>query len=735
MASNARWILVSNRMPFNYNPETEELTTSSGGLVTAISGIKAKTTVIWIGCVTDEASLKRIEKLPRTKGATIYRPILVPHYQYDAYYNGIGNDVLWPLLHYEAEMLRFSRVNWEEYVRVNRIFAEKIIAEAKDDDLIWIHDFHLFLVPGFVKEKRPKLKVGFFLHIPFPSSEIYRHLPVREEILRSLICADLIGFHDHAYLRHFCSAVYNVLGISSSLLTIEHDNHITQLGVFPVSVDVQNFMELARDAETTRRMKKLYLTSRTQKLILGVDRLDYIKGIELKLRSFRCFLRTHPEQVGKVRLLQIAVPSRTDVPEYRRLKEEIERLIGEINGEFSTPAYTPVQYMYNSVDKHDLMALYRGADAIFVSSKRDGMNLVCIEYVCAQNLRDPGVVLLSEFAGAASMLGHVLPINPWDEYKTAEAINVAITMPLEERKRRHAPMLEFLTNYTSAHWAQTFMDNLAIHKESRFAASRTKFLGEKKVMDELKKKLKGKSKILFIDYDGTLTPIVQRPEDAILSKKTLELMKKISRLRDVNTIIVSGRNGKFLRDVLGDDNFSMGAEHGAKFFDVKKKKWQNMVNMEKRRWFDEAKRIMKDYAKRTPDSLVETKDFAVAWHYRNSPRIFSKFQARKLMGELESGLSNFPVSVIHGKKVIEVRAMEANKGIFINWYKNNMLHEKEGILIAIGDDKTDEDMFHMVNRNNGISIKVGEEDTEAQYRLSNQADVFDLLQDVILENW
>ncbi|MFW5887670.1 MAG: alpha,alpha-trehalose-phosphate synthase (UDP-forming), partial [Bacteriovoracia bacterium] len=463
--SASKWIIVSNRLPFKYDAENDQLQMSSGGLVTAISGIHTKTPILWVGSTTDEITMKKIEQRGKKARENIsYHPILMDNNLYNAYYNGMGNDVIWPAFHYEADMIKFEKENWDAYVKANQIIADNIVEVADDNDLIWVHDFHLFLVPGFIKKKRKNLKVGFFLHIPFPSSEIYRQLPVREKILESLITADLVGFHDHSYLRHFCSAVYNILGINSSLLTIEHNQHVTQLGVYPVSIDTQGFMEKARSAKTASMIKKLHLKERGGSLILGVDRLDYIKGIELKLHSFRNFLKKYPEYIGKVHFFQIAVPSRQDVDEYKKLREDIERLVGQINGEFSTPTYIPVQYMFNSVSNPELMALYRRSSVLFIGSKRDGMKLVSLEYVSTQQKNNPGVVILSEFAGAVSTLSHVIKINPWDFDRTADALHKAVTMPLEDRKKRHAPMLKFLESYNSSDWAKSFMDSLAKHK-------------------------------------------------------------------------------------------------------------------------------------------------------------------------------------------------------------------------------------------------------------------------------
>jgi trehalose 6-phosphate synthase/phosphatase len=720
----SRWVIVSNRLPFSYDRENKILKESSGGLVTAIRGIKSDVEKIWVGLIENEVPKKLLTE-KQTKGIS-YSFLQTSTELYDQYYNGFCNDVLWPMLHYESEIVKFETENWKAYQEVNEAFAEHILKVAKDDDLIWIHDFHLFLVPKILKEKNPKLKIGFFLHVPFPSSEVYRHLPCREAILESLIASDLIGFHDFSYLRHFVSSVYNLLGIHSSMLEIQHNGHHCQLGVFPVSIDSKELVKKSNSAKTQKEIEHFGIKEKSIQYILGVDRLDYTKGILLKLRAFKYLLEEHPEVVGRVQLIQIAVPSRTDVPEYISLRHEVEMLVSEINGKFSTINYLPVKYIFNSVTLHELLALYRSSDVLFITSKRDGMNLVCLEYIASQDNDDPGVVVLSEFAGAASTLSHAVIINPMNIADTKDKLIQALTMSLDERIERHIPMFNFLKDYSATDWAQSFLNGLenVIPQKNH----RTQNLKNKVVRDKLKSKINGKPTTILLDYDGTLAPIKPKPEMALLSADSKSFIKKLAKQQNTDLVIVSGRPAEFLKAQFEGVDLFLAGEHGGKFYDYKTKKWRNLVSSTKTTWYNEALKIVEAYSRRTPGSFCEKKNFAITWHFRNSPNDFGEFQARKLVVDLEASLNNLPVSIIFGKKVVEIKAIEANKGYFTNWFKER--YTQDSHVIAVGDDRTDEDMFEALGED-GSSIKVGfSENTHAKYLIEDQKNVIEYLKDI-----
>lgn len=724
----SRWIIVSNRLPFSYDEEKGKLRPSSGGLVTAIRGIKTKEEVVWIGSLPNNVPRKLVKDHKDADDIKFSFPDL-DQKLYDDYYNGFCNDALWPILHYETDSVKFRPENWKDYQKVNEIFAKHINKVAKKDDIIWVHDYQLFLVPKLLKELNPQLKIGFFLHVPFPSSEIWRQIPCRNEILDSLIHADLVGFHDFAYLRHFVSSVYNLLGLHSSLLEIKSNRNNTKLGVYPVSIDTKDFIKKAASKKTAKEIEKYGLKNKELKYVLGVDRLDYSKGLLYKLEAFQRFLKDNPNHVGKVQLIQIAVPSRTDVPEYIKLRHDVERLVSEINGEFSRINYIPVKYIFNSVSVHELMALYRACDILLVSSKRDGMNLVCLEYIAAQDPENPGVVMLSEFAGAASTLSHATLINPMDIQDTADKLKSSLETKLSERKKRHHTMYEYLKDYTATTWASAFINHLK--KKTLESNPKVKDLTQKSKLSSLKKEFKNVERAVLLDYDGTLTPIVNNPQDAYLRPKMRDLIKNIQAQDGTEVIIVTGRDANFITKQFEDVDCYIACEHGAKFYDYKKKKWRNLVSSSKTEWFGQASQIIKEYSRRTPGSFFEKKNYAIAWHYRNSPQDFGEFQARKLVIDLESGLSHLPVTVILGKKVVEVKSIEANKGYFVQWFAARYLKKGQKVF-AIGDDRTDEDMFTSLGKK-GECVKVGRPDkTNAQYYLEDQKDVYKTLKELFL---
>lgn len=717
----ARWIIVSNRLPFSLDEKTGNLRQSSGGLVTAIKGIKTKNEIHWVGTVDNKIPTSKLKAYKSKDNVTFSYPKLSDEL-YDSYYNYFCNDVLWPILHYEKELIKYDRQHFEDYKKVNQIFANHIAKIAKKGDIIWLNDFHLFMVPKLLKDKRKDLKVGFFLHVPFPSSEIYRELPCRKEVLTHLSYADLIGFHDFSYLRHFSSSMYNVLGYESSLLGITTPHNRVRLGVYPVSINSQEFTKKALSKNTTKKIKDFNF-SKNRKIILGVDRLDYTKGIPHKLLAFKKYLENNPKMIGKIQLIQIAVPSRVDVPEYIKLRHEVERLVSEINGKYSKINYTPVKYIFNSVSVYELMALYKSADVLFVTSKRDGMNLVCLEYIVTQDEKDPGVVVLSEYAGAAQTLSHAVLVNPMDIDETAQKLQSALEMQKSERLKRHQSMNSFLKNYTASVWAESFINHLVNNTE--VGSTKKINITGSSFQKSLVRKMK-KSKYLFLDFDGTLAPIQNDPKNVHLDKKTYKKLKELSERENTEVIIVTGRDKQFISARMKGLSVYLACEHGASFYDYKSKKWRNLTASKRSPWVKGAFEILELYQKRTPASFIEKKQYALCWHYRQSPASFAELQARNLHNDLEDAMKHYPVTVSHGKKIVEVKALEANKGYFTDWFLERY-YQDDADIIAIGDDKTDEDMFNVL-MNKGVSIKVGaQNESFAHYYLESQKDVLKFL--------
>lgn len=716
-----RCLLVSNRLPLAYNEKSQEFVPSSGGLVSAIKGLDPKKIGYdfeWMGIMTDDIDSDKINELKRIPfGDLPCHPIVVPKESYHHYYNCFCNNVIWPLFHYERSMVQHTDSGWKCYQEVNELVANAIIQEARDDDTIWIHDFHFFLVPGMIKMKRPDLKVGFFLHIPFPSSEIFRELPQRKEILLSLIQCDLVGFHDLSYLAHFKSSLSRVLGENTSIFNDR------KWGVYPISIDTQNFEDLTTHPETIEFIKRYAEQKKDKKWILGVDRLDYIKGLVLKLQSMAEFLRKYPDQKEKVQMVQVVIPSRTEVPEYQELKQKVEQLVSSINGEFGTPTYMPIHYLYHSVSNYELSALYQLSEVMHIGSRRDGMNLVCLEYVVSQREAYPGTLLLSEFTGAHSTLSYAISINPWNIEETAAKIKEALEQPEDQRRREMMAMKEFLKKYTSSEWARFFLRDL--HRDSEQSHQMYSLTRDGKF--SWMKELKGKKVLFFCDLDGTLAPISSHPSQVKIQAETQALLKEIDRNPNCQFVVVSGRDREFLQSQFIENHFKfpLAACHGAYSYSPESDEWQNLIPHDSTKWKDGIIDVLKLYTSRTPGSFIEDKGHAVTWHYRNSPPEFADFLANKLFIELEESLTSLPAQVTRGKKVIEVKSLHASKGFFVQQWLEKQEYQPD-VVVALGDDTTDEDMFEFLQSKSEVlpfCIKVGAEKTYAKYFIKEQSAV------------
>lgn len=722
-----RRVIVSNRLPIHYDTTKKKYVISTGGLVSSLLGVTWQEPVMWLGVTADDCNADELSAALKTNSDIKIVPIIVPQKLYDPYYNRFCNGVLWPLLHYETDSVVWDMDSWQKYQEVNRIVAAAIIKyTSPNDDLLWIHDFHLMLTTSYLRAKRKNQGIGFFLHVPFPSYEIFRQLPFRSTILKSLLSCDLIGFHDYSYLMHFAQTVHYVLGIPSNFNRIYTKGRNVNLGVYPVSIPTLTINRAARSKKVREIYGEYKKRFENKKLILGVDRLDYIKGIDLKLDIFNSFLNKYEEYRGRISLLQVVVPSRIDVPAYRQLKETIEGRVGYINGNWGKADYVPVYYIYNSVQFNELLALYQLSDCLLVTSKRDGMNLVALEYVAAQTSARPGQVLLSEFAGAISIMPNAIAINPWHVDKTTDRLYQALKEPAEVVSARNAQMLEYLKNYTGSDWANSFMQDLSKTAQQSEKLVETINVNTRKPPAVIEKIKAGTSRFLFLDFDGTLVPIQSNPGQVSIAEELLHLLAELQKNSGFTVVIVSGRDRKFLWRQFAGRDFILVAEHGAEFYEPQRKKWRSLVISPKDSWLPLALQMMKYYHSRVPGSFIEKKEYSVCWHYRDSPAFYASYQARKLTEELEFCLANFPAVVTSGKKIVETKAIEASKGAFTIWFSKNYVHATDSVIVAIGDDLTDEELFRAL-RPTDIPIKVGIEETKAKYRLKEQKEVLTFL--------
>ena len=478
----SRQIIVSNRLPYRVDVDESgevSMTRSAGGLATALGPLHERSGNLWIGWAED-AGERDAAVAVRMDAALAERACMPIHLEEDdaaLYYEGFSNSTLWPLFHGFPQNTHFDQKAWEAYVRVNERFCDAVVAVARPGDVVWVQDYHLMLLPSLVRAAVPEAQVGFFLHIPFPDYETFRMLPWRAELVHGVLGADLIGFHAYDYVRHFLSSCRRIAGLENRTGTLTVEGRLVQADAFPLGIDYERFRHAALEpaAQVARSEFADGAGHGGCKIMLSVERLDYSKGVPERLRAYRAFLSRHPEWRGRVVLVLVTVPSRENVASYQALKAEIDELVGQVNGEFATLSWTPIDYYYRSLAFESLVALYAASDVMLVTPLRDGMNLVCKEYLACHD-GGGGVLVLSEMAGAAYELQEALTVNPFDQEGLIRAIERALTMPEDEQRRRNAPMQQRLARYTSQKWSCEFLDALADVK-SRQEAQRARLLG------------------------------------------------------------------------------------------------------------------------------------------------------------------------------------------------------------------------------------------------------------------
>jgi len=722
-----RLIVVSNRLPVTVKASDSgyRYAPSVGGLATTLNTLRSEMEMIWIGApgldIPDPQDQAVVRRELREQFDSI--PVFLDAATFEAYYTGFSNGSLWPLFHYFPQYAHYDSDEWRAYQSINQDFCEAILKVAQPTDSIWVHDYHLMLLPAMLHKVLPDTTIGYFLHIPFPSYEIFRMLPWREEILQGLVGADLIGFHTYGYARHFLSSLLRLLGYEQDFGWVTLDDRRIKIDTFPLGVDLQRF-EDARDSKASQsEVNDLRDQVGDRKVILSVDRLDFTKGILERLRAYESFLRDNQDWYGKVQLISLLVPSRTRVPEYRSLKRQVDELIGKVNGEFGQPGWTPITYLYRSVPFERLVSLYRIADVALVTPLRDGMNLVAKEYL-ASRPDGSGVLILSETAGAAEELGEAIIVNPHDEEEMVEGIHQALTMPLEEQKNRNLVMRRRLARYDTQRWAREFMQALGSQRLARRKRLPRRLTGN--ALEDLLDKYEGASKrLLLLDYDGTLVPFAPTPSGAEPDPDLLHLLKGLVADPKNTLVAISGRDSDTLESWLGGVGIDLVAEHGARIRLAGQEDWENMVQGVEDGWKEKLKPVFEVFVDRTPGSLLEEKDAALVWHYRRAEPGLGSQRAAELTETLEGYLANTSLHILQGHKVVEVKPSSVSKGRAAHpWLHGKTEHD---FIIAIGDDVTDEALFEVVPEDQW-SIKVGiPETSRAKFYVSSVQVVRELL--------
>jgi trehalose 6-phosphate synthase/phosphatase len=576
------------------------------------------------------------------------------------------------------------------------------------------------LLPKLLREKMPEATIGFFLHIPFPSFEIFRLLPWRQEILEGLLGSDLIGFHTYDYVRHFLSSAFRITGHEHHLGNITLKNRVVRTETFPMGIDYRAYADAPNQPDVIKEIEKMRKTVGDRKIIASVDRLDYTKGILQRLEAFDWFLTKYPKYKGKVTMILVAVPSRTNVADYQKLRNDLEKLVGRVNGENSRIDYIPVWYLYRSLPFKGITALYSVADVALVTPLRDGMNLIAKEYVAAKEKHN-GVLILGEMAGASAELGEALIVNSNNKQEIVSAIKKALDMPAEEQVQRLKPMQKRLSTYDIARWTKDFLETLTElkHKQKKMSMRKLTKQVAAHLCGEYKK---AKKRLLLLDYDGTLVKFHDKPDQAGPDKKILDLLKKLSQNDSTKIVVVSGRDKTTLGKWLGDLDISLIAEHGG-WIRWQNGRWHHAVEILSEDWKSQIRPILQVYADRTPGATVEEKEFSLVWHCRKSEPALAEVRLHELMDTLVNLTHNMQVGVFEGSKILEVKQHNINKAHATD---NTMRKFKPDFILAAGDDYTDEDMFRVLPKN-AYSVKVGSGASEARYFAESVDEIRDLL--------
>jgi trehalose 6-phosphate synthase/phosphatase len=714
-----RTIIVANRLPvtFRVRDGWPQLVPSAGGLVSGLRGVHQRSESLWVGWPGDTSALGPHEtaRLATALARDRIVAVTLPTGEAEAFYEGFSNAVLWPLFHYQLDRVAADARHWSAYRTVNERFAEAAAAQYQHGDVLWVHDYQLMLVPQLLRDRLPDARIGFFLHIPFPSYEVFRTLPWRRELLRGMLGADLVGMHTFSYVRYFAHAVQHLLGVDANVDRITVDDRAVRVGAFPLGVDARYFAELAADPRVDAEVSALRSGVQGRRIVLGVDRLDYTKGIPRRLLAFERLLERQPELASEVRLVQVAVPSRDGAREYRKFRRELDELVGRLNARFGDTDSLPIHYLHRSISPYQLSGLYRAADVMLVTALRDGMNLVAKEFV-ASRIDDDGVLVLSEFAGAAEELGEALLINPYDIDAVADSILQALEMQPAERRARMRALRRRVTARTAGRWAEVFLSTLDRHG----TAPREVHAGQSAQL--LRQRItRVADPVLLLDYDGTLVPLATLPDLARPDAALLDAMRELGRTLVVH--VVSGRRREDLQEWFDNLPVTLWAEHGAWRRLPADGTWERVAS-DSATWLPGIRTLLEEFAACTPGALVEEKSVSIAWHYRAADPEFGERQARELRLLLMDALRNEAADILQGSKVIEVRPRGIHKGRVVDYILREVRDPAR--IVAVGDDRTDEEMFAAVPPD-GITVHVGPGPSRAAYRLPDTAAVRDLL--------
>lgn len=781
-STRERKIIVANMLPINAQKDLETnkwvFTRDEDSLYLQLrDGFSPETEVIYVGSLKVEIDASEQDEVAQQLMDNFKCvPTYLPHDLHKKFYQGFCKQQLWPLFHYMLPMSpdhgeRFDRMLWKAYVSANKIYADKVMEVVNpEDDYIWVHDYHLMVLPTFLRKHFNRVKLGFFLHSPFPSSEIYRTLPVRNEILRGLLNCDLIGFHTFDYARHFLSCCSRMLGLyyesKRGHIGLDYSGRTVYIKILPVGIHLGRLESVLSLPSTYTKIKEIQEKFKGKKVILGVDDMDIFKGISLKLLAFEQLLQQHQDLQGNLVLVQIVNPARSSGKDVQEVKRETYSTATRINEVYGSPDYEPVILIDRHVARYEKSAYYAMAECCIVNAVRDGMNLVPYKYIICRNgsphideakgiKKDSprtSMLVVSEFIGCSPSLSGAIRVNPWDIDSVAEAMYTAITMPDNERQMRHEKHYRYVSSHDVAYWARSFLQDLERACKDHYS-KRCWGIGfglgfrvvslspsfRKLSIDYIVPPYKRSSRrAIFLDYDGTVVP-----QSSINKSPSPEVIYAINTLcNDPNNtvFIVSGRGKSSLSEWLAPcDRLGIAAEHGYFIRWSKISDWERSPLAIDLEWKEIVEPIMKLYTESTDGSYVEPKESALVWHHQDADPDFGSCQAKELLDHLEKVLANEPALVKRGQYIVEVKPQGVSKGLVAEKVLSTMVSSGKppDFVVCIGDDKSDEDMFESILSTVSspfipapevFACTVGRKPSKAKCYLDDSAEVVKLLQ-------
>ncbi|CAA7058247.1 unnamed protein product [Microthlaspi erraticum] len=735
------------------------------------------TEVIYVGCLKEEIHPNEQEEVYQILLENFKCvPTFLPLDLYTRYYHGFCKQQLWPLFHYMLPLSpdlggRFDRTLWQAYVSVNKIFADRIMEVINpEDDFVWIHDYHLMVLPTFLRKRFNRVKLGFFLHSPFPSSEIYKTLPIREELLRALLNSDLIGFHTFDYARHFLSCCSRMLGLTyeskRGYIGLEYYGRTVSIKILPVGIHMGQLQSVLSLPETERKVGELIEEYKGRTMLLGVDDMDIFKGITLKLLAMEQLLMQHPEWQGKVVLVQIANPARGKGKDVKEMQAETYATVKRINETFGRDGYDPIVLIDAPLKFYERVAYYVVAECCLVTAVRDGMNLIPYEYIVSRqgnekldkvlNLelshRKKSMLVVSEFIGCSPSLSGAIRVNPWNVDAVADAMDSALEVAEPEKQLRHEKHYKYVSTHDVGYWARSFLQDLerscCEHGRRRCWGIGFGLSFRVVALDQSFRKLsmehivsaykRTKTRAILLDYDDTLMP--QGSIDKRPSSKSIEILNTLCRDKGNLVFIVSAKSRETLSDWFSPcEKLGIAAEHGYFLRLRKAVEWENCVGAADCSWKQIAEPVMELYTETTDGSTIEDKETALVWSYEDADPDFGSCQAKELLDHLESVLANEPVTVKRGQNYVEVKPQGVSKGLIARRMLSMM--QERGTLpefvLCIGDDRSDEDMFEVIcssteghwiaPRAEVFACTVGQKPSKAKYYLDDTAEIVRLM--------